>query len=150
MKKAGTKHFSKNSEKIKGKKLLLSSVFGALMGMGVLLLMLLIFSGICIFIDNPHKLILPLCFFAIYSSAFFTGLFSLVRNGSSDALLCGALGGTIFMISVWAIISLICYMLPPDNSSALSFIWKPVIIPVSIIGAFTGLSSKGTKTKRKF
>lgn len=150
MKKSNAKRFSASSDGLNVKRLALSTVFGALFGTGALFLILLVFSAICILISNPHPLIFPLSLFAIYASAFFAGLFTVKKNGSSNALVCGALCGVLFLAIVWILTILIGFISQSDNTTSTPFILKLIIIPLSVLGSFAGTSSGIKKKKRNF
>ena len=150
MKKSNAKHFSANNEHIKGKKVIFSSIFGATAGLVSLALILLSFSAVCMLMDSPHRFILPIAFFAIYSASFLAGLFAVKRNGSSDALICGGICGVIFMIAVWSIFALLGYILP-NNATSMPFVFKLITIPLSVLGAFAGIgTTSNKKPKRNF
>lgn len=150
MKKLNAKHFSGSNERIKGKKVIFSSIFGAIAGLVSLILILLSFSALCMPMDSPHRFILPIAFFAIYSSSFLAGFFAVKRNGKSDALICGGICGVLFMIAVWSIFALLGCILP-SNEPSMTFVLKLIIVPVSVLGAFAGMGSTShKKTKRKF
>ena len=144
MKKSIKSH--KTSDKSPSKKILSSSLFGACVGFLCMLTLLMIFSAICLIIPNPHPLILPLCLFSIYASSFFSGFSAVKRNGGRDALLCGGLNGVIYMVVFWLVFAIIKAILGEHGATTLSFILKLLIIPIALIGAFSGL--KGTTAKR--
>ena len=148
MKKLNAKHFSGSNERIKGKKVIFSSISGAVVGLGFLILILLSFSAVCMLMDSPHRFILPIAFFAVYSASFLAGLFAIKRNDNSDALICGGICGVLFMIAVWSIFTLIGYVLP-SNEPSMTFVLKLIIVPVSVLGAFAGIGSTSHKKAKE-
>ena len=145
MKKGSSSHGS-------GKRLLISSVFGAVTGILIFILLVLISSAFCMIPESPHAFIAPLCIFSVYSSAFFSGFAAVKRNGSS-ALLCGALSGVILMLTVWLASATLGLFLGITTSGASAFIFKLLIVPVSCVGALIGVGQskdKKKKGKRKF
>ena len=151
MKKSNTKRFRTNTESAKPRKLILSSISGAAIGIPIFLFILLLFAAVSTVLDSPHIFLLPFCFFSVYSSAFLAGLFSIKLNSSSNALICGSLCGVSFMLMLWGMLTLVGYALPSNDAAPLSFVLKLLIIPLSILGSFAGMAQKnGKKKKRKF
>ena len=101
-------------------------------------------------LNNPHPLIFPLSIFAIYSSAFFAGLFAVKRNGSSNALVCGGLCGALFLLAIWCLTALIGAILKSPETTSYPFVLKLIVLPLSVLGSFAGISTGGKKKKRNF
>ncbi len=148
MKKSKKADIAHSKDISRGKQLLLSSAFGALVGAAALLVFLFIMSAICLLIDTPHTLVTPMCFVAIYLASFIAGFFAVKRNKNSDALICGSLCGTILALALWVIFGIAGKILGGNDHSVLSLVWKLIIVLSSILGAFIGLKSR--KRKRKF
>ena len=131
------------------KRVITSSIFGALMGLACFFVMLLLFCAICMALQNPHPLVLPLCFFSVYSSAFLAGLSSVKRNEGKNALWCGLLCGALFCVILWIFISSVNMFSGNSLAQTSTFIWKLLILPSTLLGSFAGLSAKGKKSKKK-
>lgn len=130
------------------KNLLFSSLFGAVAGILLFVLLVSAFSLVCMIPDNPHPFILPLCFLALYSSAFFAGFISSKRS-SSKTLLCAALCGTILMLLIWMLSASLGLAFGIKNPSSITFIYRLLIIPTSCLGALIEVSSSAKKTKKR-
>ena len=130
------------------KRVITSSLWGAIFGTALLFIMMMLFSAICLLAKDPHPLVLPLCFMSVFSSAFLAGIFALKRNGGSDALLCGLLCGALLIIMLSLLFFITNLLMGASLSEAPSIIWKLLMIPSTILGAFCGLPRK-SKTQRK-
>ena len=149
MKKQDKLHNFKSTDGRSGKKLILSSFFGTLVGTAVFLCLMLTFSAICLSLDNPHIFIYPLAFFSLYTSSFFAGFGAVKKNGSCDALLCGSISGVALMLIYIIIFAIISYFIPNTSSSTISFLWRALIIPASILGGYIATATH-TKRSRRF
>lgn len=150
MKNSSTHHHKKAppaSGSKTGNTLLKSSVFGAVVSLCALVIMILLSSALCLLFDDPHRFVVPLCFFSLYTSSFIGGLASVKRNGSG-ALLCGALTGALLMIVFWVIFAATDAVWQSNTSGILPFILKLSVIPVSVIGALIGTGSGKPRHKR--
>lgn len=148
MKKTST-HHRRNPSQNSGSKasLIGSSVFGAAVSAITLTVIILVSAVLCLAFDDPHRFVGPLCLFALYTAAFMGGFSAVKRNGGG-ALLCGALSGVMFMLLVWAVFAVLDAVWKNGSSGILQFVLKLSLIPVSVIGAVSGLSFGKNKHKR--
>ena len=139
-------HSSRERSRIGG--LAVSVATGAGVGLICFLLLILIFSGLCLAVENPHSLTFALSLAAIYISALAAGFASVRKNHRENALLCGALTGLTFMLALCALLLLI----PTGAESAPSnaFILRLLVLPISIAGSFLGRVQKKVKKHKKF
>lgn len=149
MKKAKAHHDKKNSIDTGSsvKALIINSLFGTLVGLLSLVLCIILMSTVCLLPDNPHIFIIPLCFFSMYSSAFFGG-FAAVKRNRGGALLCGALCGAALLIAVWLISACIGLGFGISSSGTGAMIYRLIILPVSCVGSLFGNSSSGKKARK--
>jgi putative membrane protein (TIGR04086 family) len=131
------------------KKIMISSLFGMLAGISSLFAMLLIFSAICMMLRDPHPLILPLCFFSIYASAFLSGFFAVKRNGGKEALWCGILCGAMFITLLWIASFIIDMFVGASQPQATGIVCKLLCLPATVVGAFGGLAKNSKKGRPK-
>ena len=130
---------------------------GALWGVAVCLLsltlMLLIFSGVCLCFDDPHKFIFPLCLLSIYASALLGGIACSRSGGGRGLLPRGALCGALILLALWGIFTLISLLTHTAPAIGIApFIYKLMLLPVTLIGALIGGSPSktgGTRRKRR-
>ena len=148
MKKNFAPHHKKSADSAKGKKIILSSVFGCVVGILIFLGLLMSFSAICLAFDDPHILIYPLSFFILYSSAFFTGFAAVKKNGSCDALLCGCTSGAVLTLAYIIIFAAISTFIPNSSSQTISFLWRALVIPASVLGGYVASSTHMKKSRR--
>lgn len=135
----------------KSKQLIMNTLFGAGVGMVSMLGCLALFSVICAAIPDPHPLVTPLCFFAIYASAFFAGLAAVKRNGGRDALIYGSLCGVVYMLIIWLAFAALGKAFGVESKQTSAFIWKLCMLPAAVVGGFSGLKgNRPKKAKRKF
>ena len=148
MKKTSAHHL-KNPSRSSGSKtsLIKSAVFGTAVSSLTLTLIILVSAALCLAFDDPHRFVGPLCLFALYSAAF-AGGFSAVKRNGGGALLCGALSGVIFALLLWAVLAVLDAVWQTEASGTLQFLLKLSIIPVSVLGAVSGLSFGKNKHKR--
>lgn len=139
----------RRSEASSLKKIITSSVFGSVISGVIMLSMLIILSAVCLLLPSPHSLISPLSFFIMYSSAFLGGFTAVKKNNRADALLCSGLCGVIFMIAIWLVFSLVGMMLGVSDSSPYTFLWRLLIIPLSCVGGFIGMSGASDAEKKR-
>ncbi len=130
------------------KKIFLSSFFGAILGLVFMLALILLFSAVALSFDYPHGFLTPLSLFVLGGGAFFGGLFATRKNGGA-ALLCGALSGVFMLL----LLKVILTVLPLARSDVqLQFTQKLIslgAIPLSLLGAFSGLPQSKNKSKHK-
>lgn len=139
-------HSSRERSRIGG--LTVSVATGTGGGLICFLLLILIFSGLCLAVENPHSLTFALSLAAIYLASLASGFVSIRKNHKRDALLCGALTGLTFMLALCALLLLI----PTGAESAPSnaFILRLLVLPISIAGSFLGRVQKKVKRHKKF
>ncbi len=147
-----SKKFEASSSKTSttGKQIIISSAIGSAIGVGVFLIFALVSCAICMGLSRPLSLVAPFCFFCVYAASFTSGFAAVKINRGSDALLCGSLCGAMLMLLCWGVFSLLGVFFSVTDASALSIIWKLLIIPCSVMGGFLGLGQSGKKTKHKF
>jgi putative membrane protein (TIGR04086 family) len=138
-------HISRERSRIGG--LTVSVATGTGVGLICFLLLILIFSGLCLALENPHSLTFALSLAAIYLSALASGFVSIRKNHKRDALLCGALTGLTFMLALCALLLLI----PTSTESApsSSFVLRLLVLPFSVLGSFLGRIEKKRKGHKK-
>ena len=120
-------------------------------GVGLLCfsLLILIFSGLCLALDNPHTLSFALSLAAIYISALVSGFASVKRNRKEDALLCGVATGLLFMLILCTLL-LFIPTTEADSAPSHAIIPRLIVIPLSIVGSFLGRMQKKVKRHKKF
>ena len=128
--------------------ILLSCAFGLCGAILILLALLAIFSLVGLASDDPHSLLLPISFFSIYTASFFGGFIAIKKNKGRDALLCGALCGILIALSYSLIFGIIGIILDIDGTSA-SWLYRPLMIPASLIGSIVGIGNAHKKPNRK-
>lgn len=139
-------HSSRERSRIGG--LIISVATGTGVGLICFFLLILIFSGLCLALENPHSLTFALSLAAIYLSALAAGFSSVRKNHKCDALLCGALTGLTFMLALCALLLLIPTGAESAPSSA--FVLRILVLPLSIAGSFLGRAQKKVKRHKKF
>ena len=149
MKKTNRSQQKKSNDAQRGKQIVFSSLFGSLIGLIIFICLVLSFSAVCLFFDNPHIFILPLSFFSLYASAFFAGFAAVKKNGSCDALFCGSISGAILAFAYIIIFAIIAFFIPESSSSPISFLWRALVIPASVFGGYIA-SATHTKKRRRF
>lgn len=128
--------------------ILLSSAFGLCGAILILLTLLAIFSLVGLAADNPHSLLLPFSLFSIYAAAFFGGFIAIKKNKGRDALPCGVLCGVVVAISYSLIFGIIGIILDIESTS-ISWLYRPLMIPVSTLGSIVGIAETRKRPKRK-
>ena len=151
MKKNFSVQKSKGSKKdfSKGTKLAMSVAFGLGGGLMSLAALLLVFSVLCIMTKDPHAIMTPLSFAAIYLSAFIVGILCAKRNGSSYILVCGVLGGICFALllrGIFFLLGIAGFVSAGDQNT---FIWRMMIIPASMLGSLCSLKHSTPKRRKK-
>lgn len=131
-------------------KIALSSLFGAAVSIGLMLLGLLVSSAICLLLKDPHGILRTVCLVNMYIFAFCAGFIASRRNGRSDALLCGVISGASFIFALWILSLVMGVLVIPTHRSPLSLLFKLISVIVSIVGAYVGISAKHTKVKHRF
>lgn len=128
--------------------ILISTIFGLCVSMLILLILLMIFSLIGLATENPHALLSPLSFFSIYTSAFFGGFTAIKKNKGHDPCICGILCGIIIMITfslIFGIVGIICNV----DSTPISWVYRVLMLPSTLIGSIIGLTKKNKIPKHK-
>jgi putative membrane protein (TIGR04086 family) len=120
-------------------------------GLGLLCFsaLILIFSGLCLALDDPHSLTFALSLAAIYLSALVSGFASVKRNHKEDALLCGIATGVLFML----ILSALLLFIPTtetDSAPSNAILLRLLVIPLSLVGSFLGTAQRKMKRHKKF
>ena len=131
----------------RAKSLILNSLFGTFVGILIFISFIIIISFVCLIPENPHLFITPLCFFSMYSSAFFGG-FSAVKRNHGGALPCGALCGTALLITVWLASACLGLGFGIKSSGTGALIYRIIIIPVACVGSLLGNNSSGKKSRK--
>ena len=128
---------------------LTSAVFGTCCSAAIMLALLILFSLVGLASDNPHSLITPFSFFAIYASSFFGGFASVKKNKCSDALLCGLICGCLVFLlfsTVFWIFGLIINV----KSTPISWLFRAIMILSTLVGAIlSALTASKAPRKRK-
>ena len=128
--------------------ILISSAFGLLSSVIILLLLLSIFSAIGLATEKPHSLLTPISFFSIYAASFLGGFIAIKKNNGTDSLLCGLICGVFIFLFLSLFFFLIGLMLK-SQSSSLTWLFRILIIPSSILGSILGSAKNNKMPKRK-
>lgn len=124
-----------------------ASIFGMTTGLICGMLLLLICSLICLFSQDPNKLISPLSVVCGILTYFIAGFAASKKKAA--AIPCGALSGAMVCI----VFLIIKFVLDDSLSSGISFPVEALIrvsfIIVSILGALLGVNSTSKKRRRK-
>ncbi len=124
-----------------------SALFGALCGLIAAAILLLAVTAICYATADPVSLTTPLSLAALYLSAFVAG-FAAIRRHRAMALACGSLSG-LFLMLVFLIISLLFRgRVTQTFSVGASLLVRVLMIPVSAMGGYLGLSRSTHKKRR--
>ncbi len=127
--------------------LLCCSGIGTAIAICSMLIIILLFCALCLCFDDPHKLISPLCVFAVLSSSFFGG-FATQKKLKSKALLSGVLCGCMLSFALWILASLIGMWANVSLNS--SYLLKILVIPSACLGSIVGMPSlKRRKNRQK-
>lgn len=114
--------------------------------------LIFLFSCVTVNMKNPHKFLLPLSFFAIYTSSFFGGFIATKKNNSHNALLCGTLVGVISTILL-CLLFLIIGMIFNTQSTPISWMFRALNIIFSVFGSLVAskrqTTSKSIHKRRK-
>ena len=124
-----------------------SSSIGALSGLAALLILIFVFSALCLCFDDPHRLIAPLCFFAVISSSFFAG-FAAQKRLKCKALIGGILCGCMLSLALWMLSGIIGLFM--NVGAGTSYLLKILVIPSSCFGSLVGMPSSKKDKKRQF
>jgi putative membrane protein (TIGR04086 family) len=128
---------------------LLCSALGSLSSLAILTVLLMIFAGVCLALDNAHTALTPFALFSLYTSAFFGGFVAVKKNKGRDALLCSSLCG-VFTTLIFCLVFWIVGLIFDIKSDMLSWLLRALCIISSIIGGFIGRGSpKKPKRKRR-
>ena len=128
--------------------ILLSCAFGLCGAILILLALLAIFSLVGLAAEDPHSLLLPISFFSIYAASFFGGFIAIKKNKGHDCLLCGLICGLLTALSYSLIFGLLGIILDIDSTS-ISWLYRLLMIPASLIGSIVGIGNAHKKPKRK-
>ena len=150
MKKRKAKEGVRSRESDNKSRIIISSCIGAAMGILCFFVLSLICCAVCMNMSNPHAPLMPLCFVCVYAASFAAGFFAVIFNKRSDALLCGSLCGAMLMLLLWVSLAIFEKALGVTASLPLSLVWKILILPLSVIGAFAGLGQGYKRKKRNF
>jgi putative membrane protein (TIGR04086 family) len=133
------KNHKKRSADIGGKKaFVISSIIGVLSSFISMIFMTLAMAGICMTFDDPHKFIVPLCMFVIYSSSVIGGLIA-ARISKEKSILCSALSGLLFTLAVWMIFTVLDIYTQNKADGIISFAIKLSLTPASMLGGILGI-----------
>lgn len=128
---------------------IISSVsFGAIISAALLFSLLLIFSALSLALERPHVIFKPLAFFSIYTSAFFGGFLSVKKNKGRDSLLCGLFCGIVTAILLSLLFGIIA-LASDAETTPISWLYRALIIPASMLGALIGAKSKPRRKRRR-
>ncbi len=150
MKKSKKSDFGHKSEHSGAKGMLFSALFGNCISFASFIAFILILSGICLCVDNPHTIVLPLCLVSLYASAFVGGFAAIKKNRGADALLCSGLSGAMLTAELWMVFAILKKAFGITQMLSMSTVFKLIIIPMTVIGGLVSLSGSNKKPKRKF
>lgn len=143
------KNANKKSKSIFEGGALLCSALGSLSSFAILTVLLMIFAGVCLSLDNAHTALTPFALFSLYTSAFFGGFVAVKKNKGRDALLCSSLCG-VFTTLIFCLVFWIVGLIFDIKSDMLSWVFRALCILASILGGFIGRGSpKKPKRKRR-
>jgi putative membrane protein (TIGR04086 family) len=122
--------------------------YGAGAGLLCFLCLLLVFSAISMKAGNPHALMTPLSLTSLYVSSFVCGIVCARKNAKKSLLLSALISGTCFTALLCAIFLLSGSLLPSGENIKGAFIFRLLMIPCSLLGAFS-TARRGSQRKRK-
>ena len=142
------KHKTHRADSQNGRSIIVTSALGSLTSVISLLVTTILMAGICLLLDDPHKIVGALCLFVLYSSAFAGGIYA-AQKSKEKLLLCGTLSGAFFMIVVWIIFSILKISFQIKDVGIISSLIKLSLIPTSILGSLLGADSGRKKHKHR-
>ena len=137
---------SKNNERNLIFGILLSAVAGSVAGIASFMLLLAIFSAICMASSTPLSLVMPATLSSIYLSAFICGFFCAKKSNKYSPWLC-ALLGTIFFYMMLFLLSL---PFAAEGTLRHAFLFRLIIIPCSALGTLCGSKKPSSKHKNRY
>ncbi|MBQ8818689.1 MAG: TIGR04086 family membrane protein [Clostridia bacterium] len=123
-----------------------ASIFGACAGAFLTVISVIICSVICLFSENPDKLISPLAFTSVIIIYFFSGF--LASKKKSAAIPCGLLCGVILTLIFFIISLFITETYSSGSSLIVGLLIRISFVAVSIIGALLGTNTANKKRRR--
>ncbi len=137
---------SKNNERNLIFGILLSAVAGSVVGIASFMLLLAIFSAVCIASSTPLSLVMPATLASIYLSAFICGFVCVKKSNKCSPWLCSLLG-TIFFYMMLFLLSI-----PFSTESTLrhAFLFRLIIMPCSALGTLCGSKKSSSKHKNRY
>ena len=128
--------------------ILISSALGLCGAFIALLALLTIFSLIGLATSNPHSLISPASLATLYLSAFLGGFIAIKKNKGHDPLLCGLICGVIITACYLGVFFILGFVLRSD-SAPISWLYRALLIPSSVLGSLLGASKKRSISKKR-
>ncbi len=126
----------------------LSSLFGAVLALAVMLALILLFCAVALAFEYPHKFLTPLSLFSLGAAAFFGGMIATRKNGGS-ALLCGLLSGALLLLTL----KILTVIIPVSQAVSASELTAKLLslsaLPLSALGAFLGVPQSKNKSRHK-
>ena len=150
MKKRKAKEGIRPREADSKSRIIISSCIGAAIAILCFLVLAFICCAVCMNMSNPHAALTPMCFVCVYAASLAGGFLAVLFNKRSDALICGTMCGAMLLLLLWAALAIFEKALGSTSSIPLSLVWKILILPLSVIGAFAALGQSHRRKKRKF
>ena len=114
-------------------RMILSSLFGACVGVAALFALFAALSLACAALDDPTRLVLPATLASLYLSSFASGFCAAKKNGER-ALLCSAIGGALYFAVVWLTFALFSLLAPNAEALANAAILRLLLLPCAMLG----------------
>ena len=130
---ASKKSAAHRSAAVGATRMLLSSLFGACVGVAALFALFAALSLVCAALDDPTRLILPATLASLYLSSFASGFCAAKKNGER-ALLCSAIGGVLYFAVVWLTFALFSLLSPDAEALANATVLRLLLLPCAILG----------------
>lgn len=137
---------SKNSERNWIFGTLLSAGVGSVVGITSFMLLLAIFSAICMASSTPLSLVMPATLASIYLSAFICGFVCVKKSNKCSPWLCSLLG-TIFFYMMLFLLSL---PFAAEGTLRHALLFRLIIMPCSALGTLCGSKTSSSKRKNHF